>query len=154
RGGGARAPPCAVLPRPGRGRRAVPCQPVRGVAGAARGGSRELAGRGRLVRAGSRRHRRGPTVGRRAALVLVRAGALPRGPPASRGGVAAGRRPADTLSGTRPLLACDVPGPPGRDGGSPSGGRGERGDPAGNGRRLGGSHLRARRARPVLSARG
>src|SRR5256886_4378938 len=110
RGGGARAPACAVLPRPRRGRGAVPRQPVRGVAGAARGGSRKSAGRGRLGRGGSRRRRREAAVCRRAALVLVRAGALPGSPPPPRGGAPPGGRRGHPGPGAPPRLPPRVSG--------------------------------------------
>src|SRR5207247_109280 len=85
--------------------------------------------------------------------VLVRAGALPGSPPAHRDGAGAGRRGAHPGPGTRALLARDVFRASGGARGDRPGGRGERGDPAGNGRPLGGSRVRARGAGPGASAR-
>src|SRR5207247_6018321 len=93
------------------------------------------------------------TARRRAALVLVRPGALPRSAAAHRDGAGAEHR-THPGPGTRPVVARDVLGPAGRAGGDRSRGRRERGDPAGDGRRIGGSRGRARRTGAVVSARG
>src|SRR2546430_8690686 len=82
RGGGARAPACTVLPRPRRGRGPVPPRPRRGVAGAARGGRREPAGRGGLVRARPHGGRRPPPAFPPPPPGLGLAGALTPSPPA------------------------------------------------------------------------